>query len=137
MESLLMQLAMAALSQFGGGLGDGMPMAAQPPMRPRVDQTSTMQAISLAATTCLLRNGQLSREQAMTMLDQQGRSKGWRSGWGASIPTHVVDHTIGSAGGCRSLLTRIRHGQNGMNHVAGVNPGSRSEQEGFGLYPYR
>ena len=163
MESLLIQLAMAAMSQFGNGTGSpmhgglGMPMAlpTQPnvpirypqaplPMAPRPDFPATdhrvesMQAATLAATTCLLRSGQIGRNQAVSMLDRQGESYGWRPGWGRMIPLHVVDRTIDASGGCRSLLTRVRRGRDLYGtgtQLAGER--SRSEQEGFGLYPYR
>ena len=171
MESLLMQLAMAALSQFGGGGfggggfggggfggggmgvpfggGYGMPTRPRPiaypqgpVMRPAPAPIQTqgpaMQASTLAATTCLLRNGELSRQQAMTMLDRQGQRMGWAPGWGRSIPVNIVDRTIAGAGGCRALLAGIRNGQrSGTTQVAGGGLGSRSQQEGFGLYPYR
>ena len=166
MESLLMQLAMAALSQFGGGGfggngfgggGMGLPFGGgygvptrprpiaypqAPVMRPAPAPIQTqgpaMQASTLAATTCLLRSGELSRRQAMTMLDRQGQRMGWAPGWGRSIPVNVVDRTIAGAGGCQTLLASIRNGQQpGMTQVAGSGMGSRSQQEGFGLYPYR
>ena len=135
MESLLIQLAMAAMSQFGNGTGSpmyggmGMPMAY--PMRPNVPirypqttrpmaprpefpatdhRVASMQAATLAATTCLLRSGQIGRHQAVSMLDRQGDSYRWSPGWGRMIPLHIVDRTIDAAGGCRSLLTRVRHG---------------------------
>ena len=160
MESLLMQLAMAALSQFGGGGGGGMglpfgggyggPMRPQPIRYPQAPvirpvpapsqtQGPAMQASTLAATTCLLRNGELSRQQAMTMLDRQGQTWGWAPGWGRSIPVNVVDRTIANAGGCQALLASIRNGTRTgpTTQVAGGGRGSRSQQEGFGLYPYR
>ena len=171
MESLLMQLAMAALSQFGGGGfggggfggggfggggmgvpfggGYGMPTRPRPITYPQAPvmrpapapihtQGPAMQASTLAATTCLLRNGELSRQQAITMLDRQGQRMGWAPGWGRSIPVNVVDRTIAGAGGCRALLASIRSGYgSGPTQMAGSGLGSRSQQEGFGLYPYR
>ena len=82
MESLLMQLAMAAMSQFGGGrsvpMSGGMPIPM--PSRPMAPYSSpapvsngwqpSMQASTLASTTCLLRSGRISRDQAITLLDR-------------------------------------------------------------------
>lgn len=158
MESLLLQLAMAAMSQFGGemrapiGMNPGIvmrpamptrypqfPVMSQPrPTTPTYPQQSpAVQAGTLAATTCLLRTGQIDRGQAMAILNQQGRRLGWSREWGRTIPLHVVDQTISSSGGCAALLDRIRGGaSNGITQIAGRS-GSRSEQEGFGLYPYR
>ena len=165
MESLLMQLAMAALSQFGGGgmgmssglpigagmgmpgrlpMGGGMGMPVSLPIRPIAPsvprQGPAMQASTLAATTCLLRSGQIGREQAISMLDRQGQTWGWTPGWGRNIPISVVDQTIDYAGGCQALLNGIRNGEGIRTigtHVADRGSGSRSQQEGFGLYPYR
>lgn len=161
MESLLMQLAMAALSQFGGGgmgmpmglpigggigggMGGGMGLPASLPIRPVAPSSpgrgSAMQASTLAATTCLLRSGQIGRDQAISILDRQGRSRGWTPGWGRNIPIAVVDQTIDRAGGCQALLNGIRNGggiQTVATQMAGQGSGSRSQREGFGLYPYR
>ena len=77
MESLLMQLAMAAMSQFGGGrsvpMSGGMPIPM--PSRPMAPYSSpapvsngwqpSMQASTLASTTCLLRSGRTSRDQGL------------------------------------------------------------------------
>ena len=158
MESLLLQLAMAAMSQFGGGMrapmgmGAGLPMRPAMPVRypqvpvmsaprPRIpaypQQSSTMQAGTLAATTCLLRSGQINRGQAISILNRQGQRLGWSPNWGRTIPLQVVDRTISSSGGCAALLDRIQRGApGGITQIAGTS-GSRSEQEGFGLYPYR
>ena len=99
-----------------------------------------MQAGTLAATTCLLRSGQIGRDQAISILDRQGRTQGWAPGWGRSIPIAVVDQTIDQAGGCQALLNGIRNGggiQTVGTQVANGGSGSRSQREGFGLYPYR
>tara|TARA_B100001939_G_C16866944_1_gene584561 strand:+ start:611 stop:1066 length:456 start_codon:yes stop_codon:yes gene_type:complete len=151
MESLFMQLAMAAMSQFGGGMSApisaGMPMPM--PVRPMAPYSSpapisngrrpSMQASTLASTTCLLRSGQISRDQAIGLLDRQGETWGWSRGWGRSVPISVVDRTIDSAGGCRALLNGHSPGREGHGapiQVADGYPG-RSQREGFGLYPYR
>ena len=146
-----MQLAMAAMSQFGGGMSApisaGMPMPM--PVRPMAPYSSpapisngrrpSMQASTLASTTCLLRRGQISRDQAIGLLDRQGETWGWSRGWGRSVPISVVDRTIDSAGGCRALLNGHSPGREGHGapiQVADGYPG-RSQREGFGLYPYR
>ena len=151
MESLLMQLAMAAMSQFGGGMSApisaGMPMPM--PVRPMAPYSSpapvsngwrpSMQASTLASTTCLLRSGRISRDQAIGLLDRQGESWGWSRGWGRAVPISVVDRTIDSAGGCRALLDGHSPGREWQGtpiQVADGYPG-RSQREGFGLYPYR
>ena len=166
MESLLMQIAMAALTQFGGGggggggmalpvrlpmgvgigggIGGGMGLPTSLPIRPAApsfpSQGSAMQASTLAATTCLLRSGQIGRNQAISILDRQGQSRGWTPGWGRNIPIGVVDQTINRAGGCQALLNGIRNAggiQTVTTQMAGPGSGSRSQREGFGLYPYR
>ncbi|WP_186483458.1 hypothetical protein [Synechococcus sp. A15-127] len=151
MESLFMQLAMAAMSQFGGGrsvpVSGGMPMPM--PMRPLAPYSSpapvsngwqpSMQASVLACTTCLLRSGRISRDQSINLLDRQGATWGWTRGWGRSVPIYVVDRTIDSAGGCRALLNGNSPGRDWQGapiQVADGDPG-RSQREGFGLYPYR
>ena len=153
MESLLMQLAMAAMSQFGGGMSApmpaGMPMPMPVPMRPMAPYSSlamvsngwrpSMQVITLASTTCLLRSGRISRDQAIGLLDHQGETGGWSRDWGRTVPISVVDRTIESARGCRSLLnikTPWREWQEAPIQVAEGYPG-RSQREGLGLYPYR
>ena len=159
-----MQLAMAALGQFANG-GSGMPMGmpvggfpagvgapAAPVLEPRrsgpamppAGQTSSLQLASLATVTCLLREGKLSRNQALTMLSRQGDAWGWDSQWGRRIPIARVDQAISAAGGCAAMVTRIQE-TTPISPYSAVVPvserplfgGSRSEQEGFGLYPYR
>ena len=119
MESLLMQLAMAAMSQFGGGrsvpMSGGMPIPM--PSRPMAPYSSPAP----------VSNG------------WQGETWGWSRGWGRSVPISVVDRTIDSAGGCRALLNGNAPGsawQGAPIQVAGGHQG-RSQREGFGLYPYR
>ena len=159
-----MQLAMAALGQFAGG-GSGLPVAmpgggfpagigvpTAPVLAPRrsrpvlspAGQTSSLQLASLATVTCLLREGQLSRHQALTMLSRQGDAWGWDSQWGQRIPLSRVDQAIRAAGGCKTMVSRIRETRPTSPYSAVVPAserprfgGSRSEQEGFGLYPYR
>ena len=149
---------MAALSQFGGGMGGPMGMNPGLPMRPAMpirypqapvmtsprpmipsypQQSPSQQAGTLAATTCLLRAGQIDRGQAITILNRQGQRLGWSPGWGRTIPIQVVDQTISASGGCSALLDRIQEGgATGITQIAGRSAG-RSEQERFGLYPYR
>ena len=158
MESLLLQLAMVAMSQFGEGMrapmGMNPPLPGRPTMpirypqipvmsapRPRIpaypQRSSTMQAGTLAATTCLLRSGKIDHEQAILILNRQGQRLGWSPNWGRSIPLQVVDRTISLSGGCAALLDQIQgEAASGITQIAGTS-GSRSEQEGFGLYPYR
>ncbi len=149
MESLLMQIAMAAMSQFGGGMSAPISGAMPMPLRPMAPYSSpapvsngwrpSMQASTLASTTCLLRSGRISRDQAIGLLDRQGETWGWSRGWGRAVPISVVDRTIDSAGGCQALLNGHSPGrewQRAPIQVANGTPG-RSQREGFGLYPYR
>ena len=105
------------MSQFGGGMSAPMPagMPMPMPMRPMAPYSSlamvsngwrpSMQVITLASTTCLLRSGRISRDQAIGLLDHQGETGGWSRDWGRTVPISVVDRTIDSARGCRSLLS--------------------------------
>ncbi|KZR87739.1 hypothetical protein MITS9509_00539 [Synechococcus sp. MIT S9509] len=184
MNSILMQLALAALGQFGGNgsmpMG-GVPMGALPmggvpiggvprgglpiggfpvgggrpvmpvsrpmpryPTAPMAGRTSSLQLASLATATCLLRERQLSRAQAVDLLDRQGQVWGWEPQWGQRIQLAAVDGAINAAGGCRSMVRRIKQSPVSMPPMATApvsrNPvptGSRSEREGFGLFPYR
>lgn len=174
MNSLLMQLALAALGQFGGNRGfpmgglptGGLPMGsgvmggfpssaglpAMPvsrpmpryPRAPMQGGTSSLQLASLATATCLMREGQLSRAQAVDLLDRQGQIWGWGLRWGQRIQLNAVDRAINAAGGCRSMVRRIQESHVPIPPMATVpvnrNPvrgESRSEREGFGLFPYR
>ena len=167
MERLLMQLAMAALGQFGasGGMPTGPmpmgPMAGMPtgnsfpvlpvsrpmpqvPMAPRGERTASLRLASLATATCLMREGQINRSQALDLLQRQGQMWGWSSQWGQRIPLARVDQTIRSAGGCRAMVRRIQNSHISLPTVASQpvgptvrSPRTRSEREGFGLYPYR
>ena len=167
MERLLMQLAMAALGQFGagggmpagpmpmgpmGGLltGNGFPVVpvSRPmplgPRSPRGEQVASLQLASLATATCLMREGQISRSQAIDLLNRQGQMWGWSSQWGQRIALERVDQTIRSAGGCRAMVRRIQNRHLNLPSVASKPvgpsvraPRTRSAREGFGLYPYR
>ena len=174
MNSLLMQLALAALGQFGGngpmpmggdpmggfptgglplgGFPSGrgvpvMPVSRPVPRYPRGSmsgRTSSLQLASLATATCLMRERRLSRAQAVDLLDRQGQIWGWQRGWGQRFELASVDGAINSAGGCRAMVRRIQDSPASIPPMAAVpvnrNPvrtGSRSESEGFGLYPYR
>ena len=159
-----MQLAAAALGQFAGGgssMPIGMPVGNFPvgiggptapvleprrsrPAMPSVDQTFSLQLASLATATCLLREGQISRDQALTMLSRQGDVWGWDAQWGRRIPLRRIDQAIGAAGGCAAMVNRIQETRP-ISPYSGVVPvserprfgSSRSAMEGFGLYPYR
>lgn len=170
MNSLLMQLALAALGQFGGNgslplgtmpiggvpvggfpLGGGRPpviSVSRPrpryPISPVARRSSSLQLASLATATCLMRERQLSRAQAVALLDRQAQIWGWDPRWGQRIPLSRVDGAIRAAGGCRSMVNRIQESAVDLPSMATVpvtrNPrsaGSRSEREGFGLFPYR
>ena len=164
MNSLLMQLALAALGQFGGNGGlpvgavttgifpPGAGPAAMPvsrpmpryPAAPLQGRTSSLQLASLATATCLMREQQLSRAQAVDLLDRQGQIWGWDPRWGQRIQLNAVDRAINAAGGCRSMVLRIQESPVSITPMArvpvnrhSVRGGSRSEREGFGLFPYR
>ncbi len=174
MNSLLMQLALAALGQFGGNgpmsMGaipvaavpmGGLPIGAFPAGRRRPlmpvsrpmtryptatapGRTSSLQLASLATATCLMRERELSRAQAVDLLDRQGQIWGWEPRWGQRIQLASVDGAINAAGGCRTMVRRIQNSPVSIPSMATVpvnrNPvrtDSRSEREGFGLFPYR
>ena len=120
MESLMMQLTLAALGQPSG----------------------PSQATTLAAVTCRMRQGEISRDRAIDDLNIVGRRHGWSQGWAQRIPLSVVDQPIGRSNGCQSLLSTLReHGIHAGPVAGGAHSGAtgagRSEVEGFGLAPYR
>lgn len=154
MSELLVQLAMAALGQFGAspampisGVRPIVPVSRplpQFPGEPTAVQTSSLQLASLATATCLMREGQLNRQQALDLLDRQAQAWGWRTQWGQRIPLASVDRAISAGGGCAAIVGRIRTGRASIPPMAtfpsasGNGDGrSRSEREGFGLFPYR
>lgn len=164
MNPLLLQLAMAALSQLGGGFGGPMqaptmgpglfptPMPAPAPRggpapfrRPaRPDQPQGEQLASLAVATCQLRSGAISRDEARQRLQDFGASRGWQPGWGEAIPLQRIDATIRGAGGCGALLSGLGEGRGRAPGRRGPAigratpaPQSPSQSEGFGLSPYR
>ena len=169
MNSLLMQLALAALGQFGGNgpmpMGTvpmgGLPLGAFPAGRGRPvmpvsrpmprypsasgpGRTSSLQLASLATATCLMRERQLSRAQAVDLLNRQGQIWGLEPQWGQRIQLASVDGAINAAGGCRTMVRRIQNSPVSIPPMATVpvnrspvRTGSRSEREGFGLFPYR
>ena len=154
MSELLVQLAMAALSQFGaspampiGGVRPIIPVSRplpQFPGEPTAVQTSSLQLASLATATCLMREGQLNRQQALDLLDRQARARGWSTQWGQRIPLASVDRAISAGGGCAAMVRRIRTGRESSAPMATAPSASangdgrsRSEREGFGLFPYR
>ena len=83
MNPFLMQLALAALGQFGGN--GAMPISPMPmggiPMgglpsgmglpTTGTGRSSSLQLASLATATCLMRERRLSRAQAVELLDRQ------------------------------------------------------------------
>jgi len=169
MNSLMMQLALAALGPFVGNgsmpMGDipmvGLPIGGFPagrgrsvlpvsqpmPRYPSVSmpgRSSSLQLASLATATCLMRERQLSRAQAVDLLNRQGHVWGWELRWVQRIQLAAVDGAINAAGGCRSMVRRIQNSRVSIPPMATVpvnqNPAgysSRSEREGFGLFPYR
>jgi len=130
---------------------NGLPVVR--PYTPSAANTPSLQLASLATATCLMRTGAISRDQAVALMQQQGESWGWSTNWGQRIPLHRVDQAISAGGGCTALIQRIRESGQGSTAVfpatysnpGSANPGngyqgmggSRSEQEGFGLAPYR
>ena len=165
MNSLLMQLALAALGQFGGNgpmpMGaipmGGLPIGAFPAGRRRPvmpvsrpmtryptatapGRTSSLQLASLATATCLMRERQLSRAQAVDLLDRQGQIWGWEPRWGQRIPLASVDGAINAAGSCRTMVRRIQDSPVSITPMVTVpvnRKPTHSEHEGFGLFPYR
>ena len=153
MESLMMQLALAALGQFGGGGMNGpmlqpRPIFQQPGyqqpgfQRPIAQPSAPSQATTLAAVTCRMRQGEINRDRAIDDLNTVGRRYGWSQDWAQRIPLTVVDQTIARSNGCQSLLSTLRGYGGHIGPVAGgVHSGGsgagRSEIEGFGLAPYR
>ena len=156
MNPFLMQLALAALGQFGGN--GAMPISPMPmggiPMgglpsgmglpTTGTGRSSSLQLASLATATCLMRERRLRRAQAVELLDRQGRVWGWEPRWGQRIQLTSVDRAINAAGGCRRMVRRIDQSLVAIPPTATMpvtrNPdraGSRSESEGFGLFPYR
>ena len=156
MNPFLMQLALAALGQFGGN--GAMPISPMPmggiPMgglpsgmglpTTGTGRSSSLQLASLATATCLMRERRLSRAQAVELLDRQGRVWGWEPRWGQRIQLTSVDRAINAAGGCRRMVRRIDQSPVAIPPMATkpvtrnpVRAGSRCESEGFGLFPYR
>lgn len=151
MNQFLLQLAMAALSQVGGGFGGAMPAptlgpglfrAPMPAPAPR--RANGEQLASLAVATCQLRSGVISGAEARRMLEDFGASRGWQPGWGQAIPLQRVDAAIRGAGGCEALLSGLGEGRirspGSRGPVIGRGtpmPQSPSQAEGFGLAPYR
>jgi len=163
MNQLLLNLAMAALSQFGGmgrmpgpgfggggmpsGLGGGLPPGGGGggygiPFQPRPQATvlrPSLEVAMVAGVSCLERQNNLSAAERTTMLRSQGQLLGWPSDWDRSVSGDDVEWLIKKAGGCPSLLQALRRG--GLRPSDGVasggTSGNNSEAEGFGLSPYR
>jgi hypothetical protein len=159
MNQLLLNLAMAALSQFGGmgrmpGLGYGGGGGYGIPFQPRPQATvlrPSLEVATVAGVSCLERQGSLSAAERTTMLRSQGQLLGWPSDWDRSVSGDDVERLIKKAGGCPSLLQALRRGGlrpsdgvasggawGGRSSNGGVSGGGNdSEAEGFGLSPYR
>ena len=91
-----------------------------------------------------MREQQLTRAQAVALLDRQAQIWGWESRWGQRIHLASVDRAIKAAGGCRSMVHRIQNSPVAFSpmvtlpvHRTPARTGSRSQSEGFGLFPYR
>ncbi len=154
MNNLLLQLAVAALGQLGGGGLARSPLGITSMPSPiirqipagyptRTVQSPNLQVATLATTTCLMRSGEIDRAEAISLLQRQGQTWGWPRTWGQRIPLSSVDNAIQSAGGCNELVQRAREISPPRTAVIpatqrGLSYGrTRSEQEGFGLAPYR
>lgn len=110
--------------------------------RPIAQPSAPSQATTLAAVTCRMRQGEISRDRAIDDLNIVGRRYGWSQGWAQRIPLSVVDQPIGRSNGCQSLLSTLReHGIHAGPVAGGAHSGATgagpSEVEGFGLAPYR
>jgi len=152
MNTMLLSLAMAALSQFTGmGMGNGAPglggfsggggsafpgsglrtpAYGQPAARPQVN--------TLAVVHCLHDAGQIDNTQARNLIAHQGNRRGWGEDWEASISPREVGQVISRAGGCQRLLSQI--GSQGGRIARSrpmPTPAPSSQSEGFGLAPYR
>jgi hypothetical protein len=144
MNQLLLNLAMAALSQFGGmgrmpgpgygggglppGLGGGLPPGGGGgsgiPFQPRPQATvlrPSLEVATVAGVSCLERQGSLSAAERTTMLRSQGQLLGWPSDWDRSVSGDDVERLIKKAGGCPSLLQALRRG--GLRPSDGVASG--------------
>jgi hypothetical protein len=145
MNQLLLNLAMAALSQFGGmgrmpgpgygggglppGLGGGLPPGGGGgygiPFQPRPQATllrPSLEVATVAGVSCLERQGNLSAAERTTMLRSQGQLLGLPSDWDRSVSGDDVERLIKKAGGCPSLLQALRRG--GLRPSDGVASGS-------------
>ncbi len=141
---------------FGGGFGGGL-QAPGPGPGPtagfRTSQGSGARPLTtLAVIQCLAEEGRIDDGQALSLIEQQGRRRGWPAGWEGSIDPRQVGQAIGAAGGCRSLIDRIdRSGSriairpqpatpwsgNAQGLPGRIPNESPSQSEGFGLAPYR
>ncbi|MCP9848710.1 hypothetical protein [Cyanobium sp. Morenito 9A2] len=109
---------------------------------------------TLALVRCLHQEGMIGAEQAQQLIERQGWRRGWPVDWANSIGPGQVDQMLIAAGGCRPLMAALqRNGSRVVTqpgaapswdgnpgHDPGLNPsqgGSLSENEGFGLAPYR
>ena len=154
MNNLLLQLAVAALGQFGGGGLSRSPLGISSMPSPmirqgravypaRSAQSPNLQVATLAATTCLMRSGEIDRAEAISLLHRQGQTWGWPKSWGQRIALSSVDRTIQLAGGCNALVRKARDEVPPRTTVIPVTrhgvsyEANRSEKERFGLIPYR
>jgi hypothetical protein len=144
MNTMLLSLAMAALSQFTGmGMGNGAPGLGAFPgyglRPPAYGQPGPNPKLStLAVVHCLHDGGQIDNTQARDLIDHQGNRRGWGEDWEASISPREVGQVISRAGGCQRLLSQI--GSQGSRIARSrpmPSPAPSSQSEGFGLAPYR
>ncbi|QEY31830.1 hypothetical protein EVJ50_05815 [Synechococcus sp. RSCCF101] len=152
MDPTLLQLVMAALSQMApiGGLSTLSPAQPFQPIRPaavvRRSPVNRAQVATLATATCLMRQGLMPRHEAVRLVEAQGRRQGWPQGWGRRVPLNTLDRLIAGSGGCSRIVAQLDGltGRPGWETDRPAAPrgrgngwGSRSQQEGFGLAPYR
>ena len=97
--------------------------------RPIAHPSAPSQATTLAAVTCRMRQGEISRDRAIDDLNTVGRRYGWSQDWAQRIPLTVVDQTIARSNGCQSLISTLR-GYGG--HAGPVAGGVHSGGSGAG-----
>ena len=150
MNTMLLPLAMAALSQFTGlGLGNGAPdlggfnsggfSSGSGSAFPGYRQPGPNPKLStLAVVHCLHDGGQIDNTQARDLIDHQGNRRGWGEDWEASISPREVGQVISRAGGCQRLLSQIGSQGSRIGRSRPMpSPAPSSQSEGFGLAPYR
>ncbi|MFY8149142.1 MAG: hypothetical protein ACOVNL_07995 [Prochlorococcaceae cyanobacterium] len=131
---------------FGNGLG-GVPRGAPAPdfrsapipVIPLASRSGGSergrQLATLAVVGCLVEDGRLDGSQARSLLNHQSRRRGWPLGWERRFSSAEMAGLVRSSGGCDPLMARL--GRRSGNPGSGSIASSRSEQESFGLTPYR